>query len=179
MANRRKPEVDPLTTLLSGLFILLVGVFLGADYVSEAREEQRIVAEGTRTVGTVTDVNFKSGHSKHRGARKIIDVSYSAGSRGPHTVTYRDSYRSKTEGSKEEVRKKLVGTEVGVFYDPAHMDKAVVEGEASSIAGAYRWGAIVGGFGLLFALIGAWEMKQKRDKRKAAKAAIYAGTQSG
>ena len=172
LANRRKPEVDPLTTLLSGLFILLIGVFVGADYVTEAREEQRIVAEDFRTIGTITDIHFKAGHSKHRSPRKVVEVSYADEYQRRHSVTYRDSYRSKTEGSKEEVRKKLIGSEVGVFYDRASPSRAVVEGEASSIAGAYRWGAGVSLFGLLFAVIGAWELKKKRQKRKAATAKI-------
>ena len=80
------------------------------------------------------------------------------------------AFHSPPAGSKDEIREKLLGNEVAVFYDPADTDSAVVEGEASSVAGAYRWGVGVAFFGLLFALLGAWEMKKKREKRTAAKA---------
>ncbi|MBP3043711.1 DUF3592 domain-containing protein [Arthrobacter sp. zg-ZUI227] len=164
-----------MTTLLCGVIVLVFGIYFGISNVSEAKEDQRIMAEGVRTVGTITDVQTKKGRSTRSGVsgggRKVMDVSYFDKYGGNHSLSYRETYREKKEGSQEAVEKKLVGTEVNVRYDRSDPGKAVVEGDETSVTGAYVWGIGVGLFGLVFVAVGVWELKKRRASLKAGDAA--------
>ena len=173
--SRRNRKTDPVTTLLCGVIVLVIGVYIASGNVPEAREDQRIMAEGVRTVGTITDVQAKKVRSSSRGAgqgsRKVMDVSYSDNRGQNHVVSYREPYRDAEEGSEEAVRKRLLGTEVGVFYDRSDPGKAVVEGDDASVAGAYALGIGMGLFGLVFVAAGVWELKKRRTSSRTREAA--------
>ena len=180
--SRRNRKTDPVTTLLCGVFVLVFGVYIGISSVSEATEDQRIMAEGVRTVGTITDVRAKKSRKSGpaaQGSRKVLDVSYSDKYGGNHSLSYKEIYRDKEEGSEEAVKNRLLGTEVHVFYDRADPGKAVVEGDEKSVAGAYALGVGTGLFGLVFVAVGVWELKKRRTSQKAGDAAHGSPTPAG
>ncbi|MCC9204107.1 DUF3592 domain-containing protein [Arthrobacter sp. zg-Y769] len=184
-ANRRgrrkgTAKEHPATNLMIGAFLLIVGIVFGVIDLGDAREDHRLMADGVRTQGVVTEVDFE--RMRKRSMRKVISVAYDVESGRTHSTSYSERYRRKKEGSTSDVYWEMVGSKVPLFYDPAHPGKAVVEGDERSFSGASLRG---GGAVLMSTMFLVPAIRGFRKKRKAAAsestpaAAEEAATSSG
>ncbi|MDK1326634.1 DUF3592 domain-containing protein [Arthrobacter sp. zg-Y1143] len=162
-AKTAKGKHHPLTDLAVGLVLLLAGLFLGIDDISDSHRDHQLISMGVQTQGTVTEVVFE--HRRKKGDKKVVTASYQDTKGHTHSVTYKDPYRSKEEGSKAEVSKKLRGAGVTVFYERSNPGEAVVQGQEASTGVGYF---IIAFFGLLSCLFLVPLVKGLKKKAKPA-----------
>ncbi|MCC3301087.1 DUF3592 domain-containing protein [Arthrobacter sp. zg-Y895] len=118
--------------LVLGVALLLLGVAgVGVGFYT-AYSDHRLVANGTATVGTVTEVDFgKCGRRHSRCAFPTLTYVDHLGMKHSK-VGPKSNYSTKRDGAEETLAESLHGEEFSVFYDPSNPGKAVVEGEESS-----------------------------------------------
>lgn len=124
-----KKKEGVLGTLMVGIIIMAFGFAVGLPWLSSVHDGHQLVSANVRTVGTVTDVGFERGR---KSSVKILTYSFTSEDGATGTVEDRTGYRRGSEGPREEVREKLLGTEKTVFYDPDDVDDAIVEGDTRS-----------------------------------------------
>ena len=135
---------NPVGLILLGLLLLVLGGIIGGDMLVSGYSDQRVIRDGTRTEGTVTDVQERAG-SKRRYER--VTVTYRAAGGGEFTVT--DSKRRRSIGFTPT----SVDTRQTVYYRPDDPTDAVILGwDAKLLDGYLVVGTFGGGGALLMAV---------------------------
>lgn len=152
-------------SLMVGIVVMAFGLAIGLPWISSVHHGHRLESAGVQVVGTVTDVDFSK---SRRSTSKVLTYSYTTDDGTTGTAVYKPNYRRWNEGSREEVRKKLLGSTRNVYYDPDNVGDAIVEGNTRSYAVPAIFLAfftVVGGF-LVWVVVDD-ERKRRRKRAQA------------
>ena len=118
--------------LVLGVALLLLGLAQVGVGFHTAYSDHRLVAGGTATVGTVTEVDFgRCGRGRSKCAFPTLTYVDHHGMKHSK-VGPKSNHSISRDGSEETFAETLHGKEFTVFYDPSNPGKAIVEGEESS-----------------------------------------------
>lgn len=124
-----------LAFLIAGLLVFFGGSIVGIGMVLDAHTDRRVLSEGVRTIGVVTNVGFSTGGRQHE--YKDLTVSFLTLDRSVYTKGSRGRYYAHIDGSKPAAAEALQGQRMVVFYDRADPSKSVIEGAPKSFAEGY------------------------------------------
>lgn len=106
---------------------MIFGANTGIDNISAAQNDQRLISEGSSTIGEIVDVQLKIKHGKYSSSQKIFTVEYTDSNNQKQSLTESEVYRSGEEGPLEKVSNEWEGKKVSVFYDANDPANSVVE----------------------------------------------------
>lgn len=153
---------NAISGIIVGILVIISGVILGAHYYSLAAKDHRILAEGVKTVGTVTDIQFDIRSNKKNHSEKTVTVSYTTQNGEDHEVDSTTRYNMSREGSTQNVEDQLLNQEKTVFYDPDNTSNAVVEGWQEKYSHSYVPGGFFIAMGVLAIGISAYSLSENR-----------------
>ena len=146
--------------LTAGLVILFGGNALGVGMVLQAHDDRRVLAEGVRTTGVITRVEFStSGRQKEY---KELTVSFLTEDRRVYAKGARERYYEHIDGSKSTVADEMHGEKRVVFYDRSDPSKSVIEGAPQSFTAGYLVITLSVGFGASFIWTGGCGLRRKQ-----------------
>lgn len=148
--TRRK--AGPLTTLIIGILIMVIGVVAGVVSFSKGNHDSNIIKNGEQAQGTVIDVKEERSRSTNSSSisrssskktrKEVIIVEYTV----PQGSTFEVKETKNLKGKNKE--RTVLNSKVNVYYDVNEPSKGVVEGWENKSSS----GLIFGGF---FFLVGA------------------------
>ena len=146
--------------LIAGMVIFFGGFTLGVGMVLEAHDDRRVLDEGVRTTGVITNVEFStSGRQKEY---KELTVSFLTEDRRVYAKGARERYYEHIDGSKSTVSDEMHGEKRVVFYDRSDPSKSVIEGEPQSFTAGYLVIMLSVGFGASFIWTGWGGLRRKQ-----------------
>lgn len=153
-------KIGSLITLIVGILVVAFSFAFCAPMVTNAYEDRRLLTEGTKTTGVITDVNFRSGARgmDHKG----IKVTYRANDKAFYSVWIEEKYYSHREGDRATTTERLMRSPMVVFYDPDKPSRAVIENRESSLT--YGWAFFIST--ILFGALIIWAGLFKTPEEK-------------
>ena len=124
-----------LAFLVAGLVIFVGGSAAGVAQVLEAHDDRRVVAEGVRTTGVITKVEFYTDRRRH--SYKDLTVYFLTEDRRVYGKRTRERYYDYVEGPESKVVDQMHGEKRVVFYDRSDPTNSVIEGATQSFTVAY------------------------------------------
>ncbi|MBP3044362.1 DUF3592 domain-containing protein [Arthrobacter jiangjiafuii] len=137
-----------LAFLLAGLVIFVGGSTLGVGMVLEAQDDRRVLAEGVRTTGVITKVEFYTDRRRH--SYKDLTVYFLTEDRRVYGKRTLERYYDHVEGPESTVADQMHGEKRVVFYDRSDPGNSVIEGATQSFTVAYLVILLAAGFGAAF-----------------------------
>lgn len=137
-----------LAFLIAGLVIFAGGNAVGVGMVLEAHDGRRVLAEGVRTTGVITKVEFYTDGRRHE--YKDLTVYFLTEDRRVYGKRTLERYYDRREGSKSTVADRMHGERRVVFYDRSDPGNSVIEGATQSFTEAYLVIMFAVGFGVSF-----------------------------
>ena len=134
--------------LIAGLIIFFGGNAWGISSVLEAHDDRRLQAEGVRTTGIITNVEFYTDGKRRE--YKDMTVSFLTEDRRVYGKRASERYNNRVEGSKSTVAGQLYGEKRVVFYDRSDPTNSVIEGAPQSFGIGYLAIMLSLGFGASF-----------------------------
>lgn len=124
-----------LAFLLAGLVIFLGGNAAGVGIFLEAQDNRRVLAEGVRTTGVITKVEFYTDRMRH--SYKDLTVYFLTEDRRVYGKRTLERYYDYVEGPESTVADQMHGEKRVVFYDRSDPSNSVIEGDVRSFTEAY------------------------------------------
>lgn len=155
ISTGQQSTARPVTGVIIGIIMLVLGVVMGGLLVSQGNHDSRLIKDGVQTQGTVTDVKQSksrstgSSSSNRSGTSKVknketVTVSYTVDN---STYTIKNTEKVNTAGFEPTVPNSMVN----VYYDADKPAEAIVKGWESSPMMGY----LLGGFFALAGLVAA------------------------
>lgn len=111
-----------------GIALMTFGAFTGIENISSAQNDKRLLSQGTKAVGEVVNIQLDIRTGRGSSSQKIFTVEYTDLNGNAQSLIESEVYRSKEEGSLENVSNEWLHKNVNVFYDATDPSNSVVDG---------------------------------------------------